>query len=140
MRFTTSMPLLTVLLMITAAVHAQSHPQPMSDAELDGITAGSAAPAEELATFEAMRTTRRGSDIHAFGSAELLSGQDYRLLSLADNAQQNLSALININAVNSPVNVLLNLNVNVNSNVGEMQQINIQGTPGGIQVTPVTGK
>jgi hypothetical protein len=46
-------------------------------------------------------------------------------LSLNGNAQQNLSSLVNINAVNSQVNVLLNLNVNINSTVGTLTQANL---------------
>jgi hypothetical protein len=42
-------------------------------------------------------------------------------------AQQNLSSLININAVNSNINVLLNLNVNLNSTVGTLTQTNMNG-------------
>jgi hypothetical protein len=42
-------------------------------------------------------------------------------------AQQNLSSLININAVNSNINVLLNLNVNLNSTVGTLTQANMNG-------------
>ena len=42
-------------------------------------------------------------------------------------AQQNLTSLININAVNSNVSVLLNLNVNINSSVGTLTQTNLTG-------------
>ena len=48
-------------------------------------------------------------------------------LQLMDNAQSDLSSLININAVNSPIQVLLNLNVNVNSTVGTLNQWNQLG-------------
>lgn len=45
-------------------------------------------------------------------------------LRLMDNAQSNLRALVNVNAVNSPVQVLLNLNININSTVGAINQLN----------------
>ena len=45
-------------------------------------------------------------------------------LQLMDNAQANLRSLININAVNSPIQVLMNLNINVNSNIGNLNQMN----------------
>lgn len=45
-------------------------------------------------------------------------------LQLMGNAQSNLNSLININAVNSPVNILLNLNVNVNSTIESLNQLN----------------
>jgi hypothetical protein len=48
-------------------------------------------------------------------------------LNLSGTAQQNLSSLININAVNSTINVLLNLNININSTVGTILQSNING-------------
>lgn len=48
-------------------------------------------------------------------------------VNLGGNAQQNLSSLININAVNSTINVLLNLNVNINSTVGTILQSNLNG-------------
>lgn len=48
-------------------------------------------------------------------------------LNLSGNAQQNLSSLININAVNSTINVLLNLNININSTVGTILQSNLNG-------------
>jgi len=45
-------------------------------------------------------------------------------LILRDNAQNNLSSIVNVNAVNSAVQVLLNLNININSQVGSMVQGN----------------
>jgi hypothetical protein len=48
-------------------------------------------------------------------------------VSLGGSAQQNLSSLININAANSTINVLLNLNVNINSTVGTILQSNLNG-------------
>ena len=48
-------------------------------------------------------------------------------VNLSGSAQQNLSSLININAVNSTINVLLNLNININSTVGTILQSNLNG-------------
>lgn len=50
-------------------------------------------------------------------------------LNLGGNAQQNLSSLVNINAVNSTISVLLNLNVNINSTVGTLTQSNLARRP-----------
>ena len=47
---------------------------------------------------------------------------------MSGQAQQNLNALVNIAAVNSSVQVLMNLNVNINSRVGSVSQGN-----GGLQ-------
>jgi len=55
------------------------------------------------------------------------AGTSIGTLTLNGNAQQNLSSLININAVNSKINVLLNLNVNINSTVGTIIQSNLNG-------------
>jgi hypothetical protein len=46
-------------------------------------------------------------------------------INLSGNAQQYLSSLVNINAVNSTINVLLNLNININSTVGTILQSNL---------------
>jgi hypothetical protein len=48
-------------------------------------------------------------------------------INLGGSAQQNLSSLININAVNSTINVLLNLNINIDSTVGTILQNNLNG-------------
>lgn len=45
-------------------------------------------------------------------------------LILQGEAQQNLRSLINIAAVNSKIDVLVNLNVNINSTVGTVAQAN----------------
>jgi hypothetical protein len=58
-----------------------------------------------------------------------IGGTTLGTLSLNGNAQQNLSSLVNINAVNSKINVLLNLNVNINSTVGTLTQSNLNGKP-----------
>jgi hypothetical protein len=57
----------------------------------------------------------------------LTSTTNLGTLSLNGSAQQNLSSLVNINAVNSNINVLLNLNVNMNSTVGSIVQSNLNG-------------
>jgi hypothetical protein len=50
-------------------------------------------------------------------------------LVIRDNAQQNLQSLINVTAVNSRIQVLVNLNITINSTVGAVQQINASGVP-----------
>jgi hypothetical protein len=56
-----------------------------------------------------------------------IAGTNMGSLTLNGEAQQNLSSLVNINAVNSKINVLLNLNVNINSAVGTVVQSNLTG-------------
>ncbi|MFZ4762524.1 MAG: hypothetical protein ACOYK8_06895 [Alphaproteobacteria bacterium] len=43
-------------------------------------------------------------------------------VSLSGNAQQNLKALVSVNAAQSLVQVMLNLNININSPMGSVQQ------------------
>jgi len=101
----------------------------MTDAELDQVTAGNVAVSEtdDTIVFEAVKETAAGRTIKADGSLKVLeipSGITLGTLSLSDGAQQNLQSLININAVNSAVNVLLNLNVTIDSSVGTINQQN----------------
>jgi len=103
------------------SVTAQSA-EPLSNAQLDDVTAGAS---NIKIPIRIDQLTARGTRIVVEGDIQWQpSTQNYRL-SLADNAQQNLSSLININAVNSPINVLLNLNINVDSAIGSIQQFNL---------------
>ncbi|MGB5621133.1 MAG: hypothetical protein WBN65_01440 [Gammaproteobacteria bacterium] len=104
----------------------------MTEVELDQVTAGAASVTDldDLMTFEAVRTTQRGKTVRVDGSLKLvesLPGITIGSLSLSDNAQSNLQSVININAVNSAVNVLLNLNVSIDSSVGAINQLNFNG-------------
>jgi hypothetical protein len=101
----------------------------LTDSELAGVTAGTAAEndPEQVLAFEMVRTTRSGKTVWVEGDlaiAEALQGINLGTLTLNDNAQANLQSLININAVNSAVNVLLNLNVTIDSSVGAVNQLN----------------
>jgi hypothetical protein len=105
---------------------------PLSDAALDQVTAGtiSAGISEGVVRFQGQTPTANGL-VSSTGSLALQSGPiggtTMGTLSLDGNAQQNLSSLVNINAVNSKINVLLNLNVNINSTVGTLTQSNLNG-------------
>lgn len=102
---------------------------------------------EEL-TDEQLHAVTAGGQDAASGSAEALTRIPFRYnsakakvdgevivvpmtlsrqtasLTLTGHAQSNLRSLININAVNSPIQVLLNLNINVNSRIGSLNQWN----------------
>lgn len=54
----------------------------------------------------------------------LLTDNSAQSISLSDQAQQNLSSLVNILSINSTISVMLNLNVNINSTVGTVNQGN----------------
>jgi len=133
--------LLVSLALATAGVAGER--KELADEELDLVSAGSATVGsiDELAAFSATKTTRLGKIITVDGSIALVDAIDRATigtLTLTDGAQSHLQSLININAVNSSVNVLLNLNINIDSSVGSLNQFNVNGiipslvdTPGG---------
>jgi len=96
--------------------------EPLSNAQLDDVTAGAS---NIKIPIQIDQLTSRGTRIVVEGDIQWQPSMQNYSLSLADNAQQNLSSLININAVNSPINVLLNLNINVDSTIGSIQQFNL---------------
>lgn len=106
--------------------------KPLSDAALDKVTAGtiSAGISDGVVRFQGEAPTANGL-VSSTGSLALQSGpiggNTMGTLNLSGNAEQNLSSLVNINAVNSKINVLLNLNVNINSTVGTLTQANLNG-------------
>ncbi|QNI37793.1 hypothetical protein [Edaphobacter albus] len=111
---------------------ARAKAQPMNDAALDKVTAGtiSAEVSNGVVKFQGQAQTPNGL-VSSDGSLALQSGPiggtTMGTLSMNGNAEQNLSSLVNINAVNSKINVLLNLNVNINSTVGTLTQSNLNG-------------
>jgi len=101
----------------------------LSDKQLDQVTAGTAAAVYDGGRwfFDLQKTTGRGTPIGAAGNVNFNVGSatvNTGVLRLEGNAQGNLRALVNTNAVNSPVQVLINLNVNIGSHVGVLNQIN----------------
>ena len=93
--------------------------EPLTDGELDDLTAGAVSN-----PIDADFLTSQGSHVLVKGEAIVApTVQDMQML-LSDNAQQNLNSLITINAVNSEINVLLNLNISIDSNVGDVIQTN----------------
>lgn len=113
----------------------KSLPKPMSDAALAKVTAAgpgvSATVTNGVVNFQGSDLTNNGL-VTAAGTLAVLSGPavsttNVGTLSLSGSAQQNLSSVININAVNSTISVLLNLNVNLNSTVGTVMQSNLAG-------------
>ena len=100
----------------------------LTDQELNTVTAGSVDPA-----YESVEALTRIPFHYASGKGRI-DGEVFVLpmakynnlgtLQLMDNAQSNLRSLINVNAVNSPVQILLNLNININSTIGKINQLN----------------
>ncbi len=107
--------------------------QRLSDAALDRVTAGgfTAGLSNGVVNFQGSVPTKNGlvtgSGTLSLLSTPLSSTTNNGTLTLNGSAQQNLTSLVNINAVNSNVNVLLNLNVNINSTVGTLTQTNLTG-------------
>ena len=115
-----------------AQTTARHKPQPLNDAAMDRVTAGgmTAGLSDGVVKFQGSVPTNNGLVTGAGTLAVLtgpLTGTSQSTLTLNGGAQQNLSSLININAVNSNINVLLNLNVNLNSTVGTITQTNLTG-------------
>ena len=123
---------LTGLLIVLPAVGFTDEMRELTDEELDSVTAGTDADDEsqDLVAFAFKKTTHSGKTIEADGSFQLVEATDRAAIGnllLTEGAQDNLSSLININAVNSDVYVLLNLNINIDSNVGSVNQFNFNG-------------
>lgn len=121
-----------VLLNQAGISQTSKKPKPMDDSTLSRVTAAgvTANASNGVINFQGQTSTPNGL-VSSVGSLAMQSGPNtgtsVGTLTLNGSAQQNLSSLININAVNSKVNVLLNLNVNINSTVGTIIQTNING-------------
>jgi hypothetical protein len=129
--------LIASLALLTQAGMAQNAvrhaPKPLSDAAMDRVTAGgmTAGLSDGVVKFQGSVPTKNGL-VTGAGTLAVLTGPlssttNQGTLTLNGQAQQNLSSLVNINAVNSNINVLLNLNVNINSTVGTLTQTNLTG-------------
>jgi hypothetical protein len=116
-----------------AQTASRPKPQPLNDAAMDRVTAGgvTAGLSDGVVKFQGSVPTKNGL-VTGAGTLAVLTGPltsttNQGTLTLNGGAQQNLTSLVNINAVNSNVNVLLNLNVNINSTVGTITQTNLTG-------------
>ena len=110
----------------------------LSDEALDKVTAGTvtASTTGGVVNFQGQAATPNGLvstvgslAVQNSGVTNNLTNTTTGTLNISDSAQQNLSSLINLNAVNSKINVLMNLNVNINSTVGTLTQSNLNGKP-----------
>ncbi len=120
---------LLLLLLLTPLVATEAWSfEELNDQELHAVTAGNSDAAHE--SVEALsRIPFRFSNHKGEVDGEIFvmpmnTFNQYGTLQLMDNAQSNLQSLINVNAVNSPVQILLNLNINVNSTIGNINQLN----------------
>jgi hypothetical protein len=123
------------LLLATQAGVSQSRKKALDDSTLDRVTAAGVTARQlpgGVINFSGAVPTANGL-VSSAGSLVVQAPSSSTTttttgtVNLGGNAQQNLSSLININAVNSTINVLLNLNVNINSTVGTILQSNLNG-------------
>lgn len=105
--------------------------EPLADEQLDLVTAGAADEAPELLEFSIDHATASGRRIQVDGAIDVERARSLENASLLlqDSAQSNLQSLINVNAVQSAVNVLVNLNIVIDSHVGEIRQLNLSSAP-----------
>ena len=126
---------LTLLLgLLGGAGVASAGGRELSDAELDEVVAGVVDTQVEEYLWSFSYAGRAGANHMARVDGTLslggpLTNPPTGLLIIDNGAQTNLRSVVNVNAVNSEVNVLLNLNININSTVGELRQINIRTVP-----------
>lgn len=125
------------LMVLTLAARAEAQKRALSDAELDRVTAGEASvePLEDSVRFHFQTTTGSNRTVTGEGSVaikpiELPLPTAVGTLILQDSAQGNLRSLVNINAVNSNIQVFINLNINIDSVVGQLRQMNLSGIVG----------
>ncbi len=120
--------------------------RPLSDAELDQVTAGAGSAQANVANgvvnFQFQSDASSRQNVQAKGTLSVrrenegerengininvgnLGTLNLSSLVLRDNAQSNLRALFNINAVNSRIQVLMNLTVIINSKIDRLEQRN----------------
>ena len=123
---------LAIAAVMAVCSQAAAAAEPLSDAELDVITAGAADETRELLEFNVKHETASGRRVEVDGAidVERVRTIESAALLLQDSAQSNLQSLININAVQSAVNVLVNLNITIDSHVGEIHQLNLSSAAG----------
>ncbi len=134
----------SLLLILTSPLVVADEKYELTDSELNSVVGGGERASEQDSetSFEYSKTTQSGRLVEVDGSFKLIDPADVNMLTgllLSGSAQENLSSLININAVNSNVNVLLNLNINIDSNVGTLNQSNVNGLNAIVQAAKVPG-
>lgn len=117
------------MLLMGATDHAQGA-QALNDEEMDQITAGALSVGMSDGKFSFLLGDKgsglsvEGSGTVAAVTAPLTPSTPASFIIIRDGAQSNLHSFSNVNAVNSKVQVMINLTVNVNSTVGAIHQTN----------------
>lgn len=120
---------MTAMLLLSAARPAVAQGRKLSDGELDKLSAGGTPSQNSGGAMQFSFEGRAGSShmVRGTGSISVKEGAlplTSPNLLLQDDAQQNLRSLVNIVAVNSKVQVLINLNISINSTVSAVHQTN----------------
>lgn len=117
--------------LLAGASPAAGQAHKLTDKELDKVTAGSLGDKSPSVPSTFSFEGQAGSSHTVKGTGMIVVKEDKlpappvtSSLLLRDNAQQNLRSLVNIVALNSKVQVLVNLNVSINSTVGAVHQAN----------------
>ena len=124
-----------ICVLLAGAMDGTWAAQVLSDEEMDQVTAGALSVGMTdgklnflLGGDKLNGLSVEGSGTVATSAIPVTTVTPGSYIIMRDNAQSNLHALVNVNAINSKVNVLLNLTVNINSTVGAIHQTNtIQG-------------
>jgi hypothetical protein len=123
------------LLLATQTCVSQSRKKALDDSMLDRVTAAGVSAGVgpgNVINFTGEVPTANGL-VSGAGSLVIQAPNNVTqnttngTINLSGNAQQYMSSLVSINAVNSTINVLLNLNININSTVGTILQSNLNG-------------
>ena len=119
-----------LFLLLVAGLGEAWGKQELSDQEMDQIAGGeiSGNLVDGVLQFQFGKDTISGRHVEGSGSVKQLVGplptDGSSNFILRDNAQSNLSSFITVNAVNSIISLLVNLNVSINSTVGGVSQSN----------------
>jgi hypothetical protein len=125
-----TMALCAGLLLLAAAMPAAAQKRKLDDKEMDQVSAGGISTQLQsgILNFQFQSPAGQNHAVEGSGTIQVLENKSEAAtgaLLLSDNAQQNLQSLVNITAVNSRIQVLLNLNVNIHSIVGTLRQTNL---------------
>lgn len=120
------------LLLLGGAGPGRAAARELSDDELDQVTAGgvSVEVLDGVLNFQFRSAAGGGVSVDGSGTLSMSAEQlpnSVGAIVLRDSAQGNLRSVVNVTAVNSAIQVLINLNVNVNSSVGTLRQLNLSG-------------
>ena len=115
---------------ISTSATLQCGKRVLSDEEMDEVSAG-AATAQMNGNVLSFAGQTANGNVSGSGTVEVKNAAEQNatsgVLVLQDAAQSGSKSFIGINAVNSQIQVLVNLNININSSVGTLHQANLTG-------------